>query len=243
MNKVFAFTDIHGRYDLLKQILDYMDETDKAYFLGDAADRGPDGVKCIFTLLNDKRIIYLKGNHEDFFVSIGSEIIDKKYLNADLWRMNGGDKTIYDFENLDFFAQERLLSKLNLLPVHITYVNKNNQFIHLSHAGYNIETKPTNEKDFLWDRNHIVQRYWSKEEKYQNHYIVHGHTPIYYMHHKGGPILDLSNLKYCDNHKIDLDVACFSTGVIPLFNLDTLEVEKYFYDDNVNKEGDEKEDE
>ena len=63
------------------------------------------------------------------------------------------------------------------------------------------------------------------------------------MHHKGGPILDLSNLKYCDNHKIDLDVACFSTGVIPLFNLDTLEVEKYFYDDNVNKEGDEKEDE
>lgn len=233
MNKVFAFTDIHGRYDLLKQILDYMDETDKAYFLGDAADRGPDGLKCIYKLLNDKRITYIKGNHEDIFVDIGSEITEHKYINLGLWRGNGGDVTIQQFEALNHIDKENLLRRLNRLPIHDTYVNKSNQFIHLSHAGYHINAKPDKQKDFLWDRNHLAISEWPQDEKYKNHYIVHGHTPVYYVFHKGGPQLDLSNLVYCEGHKFDLDVACFSTGAIPLFNLDTLQVEKYFYDENV----------
>ena len=41
---------------------------------------------------------------------------------------------------------------------------------------------------------------------------------------------------YADGHKFDLDIGSFESCKIALFNLDTLEVEKYFYDDKTFKE-------
>ena len=47
MNKHYCFTDVHGNYNLWRQIHDYCDATDTIYFLGDAADRGEDGLQII----------------------------------------------------------------------------------------------------------------------------------------------------------------------------------------------------
>ena len=44
MNKVYAFSDLHGMYSLWEQIRDYCDETDIIYCFGDSIDRGADGV-------------------------------------------------------------------------------------------------------------------------------------------------------------------------------------------------------
>lgn len=80
MNKHYCFTDLHGCYDLWRQIKNYCDETDTLYFLGDAIDRGPDGVVLMEELLKDKRVIYLKGNHEHMrhpvFQNIFMEILN-----------------------------------------------------------------------------------------------------------------------------------------------------------------------
>ena len=59
MNKHYCFTDVHGNYNLWRQVADYCDETDVIYFLGDAADRGEDGLQIIQELLRDKRVVYL----------------------------------------------------------------------------------------------------------------------------------------------------------------------------------------
>ena len=49
----FVFSDIHGRYDLWEQVKEYLHDQ-PAIFLGDAADRGPDGYQ-IMTALSKTR--------------------------------------------------------------------------------------------------------------------------------------------------------------------------------------------
>lgn len=41
MGRTFACADLHGQYNLYKQIKNFLKEDDKVYFLGDATDRGP----------------------------------------------------------------------------------------------------------------------------------------------------------------------------------------------------------
>ena len=105
MNKTYAFTDLHGIYDLWAQIKDYCNETDTLYFLGDAADRGPDGLKIIKELLTDKRIKYLLGNHEEMMLDTiqcylpnfdGS--LDPMDTEEWIWMQNGGYLTLEDFK-------------------------------------------------------------------------------------------------------------------------------------------------
>ena len=43
----YAFTDLHGQYEFWKQIKEFCQPDDKLYFLGDAADRGSDGVRIM----------------------------------------------------------------------------------------------------------------------------------------------------------------------------------------------------
>jgi serine/threonine protein phosphatase 1 len=74
MYKTYAFSDVHGIYDLWAQIRDYCDETDTIYFLGDACDRGEDGIRIIIELLQDKRVKYIKGNHEDMLTYLRTRI-------------------------------------------------------------------------------------------------------------------------------------------------------------------------
>lgn len=78
--RTFAFSDIHGQDKLFKQIMDYLNSLDEdfsCYYLGDACDRGPDGYAIMKQLLSadPHRFTYLKGNHEDMFVTSANEFI------------------------------------------------------------------------------------------------------------------------------------------------------------------------
>ena len=64
MNKTYAVSDLHGQGQLWEQIKEYIDDTDTLYYLGDAIDRGPDGINIMLDLLKMPNVIYLKGNHE-----------------------------------------------------------------------------------------------------------------------------------------------------------------------------------
>ena len=50
----YVISDLHGRYDLFLRLLEMIrfNEADTLFFLGDAVDRGPDGV----TILQDKTL-------------------------------------------------------------------------------------------------------------------------------------------------------------------------------------------
>lgn len=244
MNKTYAFTDLHGIYDLWAQIRDYCDETDTLYFLGDAADRGLDGLKIIKELIADKRVIYLLGNHEEMMLNTiqcylpnfdGS--IDPMETEEWIWMQNGGYSTLDDFKQESDAMKIAIFRELQKLKDHTKYINKNNQTIYLCHAGtqfnwrgYWSMSNYRNFNHYTWDRRHF-RLPWEKDE---NSFMVHGHTPVHYVCLSEGWDPDLTEdgdvkiLKYCDGHKIDLDLLSIETKRAALFNLDTLEVEKYF---------------
>lgn len=80
MHDIFAFTDIHGMYDLYKAIMDYCHKQDPEatiIFCGDACDRGRDGYKIMHELLDNPYVVYLQGNHEDMFCKAAREIKER----------------------------------------------------------------------------------------------------------------------------------------------------------------------
>lgn len=236
MNKHYCFTDLHGCYDLWSQIKNYCDETDTLYFLGDAIDRGPDGVVLMEELLKDKRVIYLKGNHEHMAASCISD-----YLHGDtefllFWFADGGRPT---WDSLSLWSDDPLVDlveKLNNLPEYINYTNTKGQKIFLSHAGTNIDKSKEEMKvaekttlPYIWGRNHIFEN-WNKAKEYENWYVIHGHSPVQWLSSILHQPIKTEILTYADGHKIDLDLGSVDSGKAVLFDLDEMKVEKYFYD-------------
>ena len=69
--RLVIFGDIHGDLATLEAGLELRGDDDVAIFLGDYADRGPDGIEVIEridSLLDTEadRVVALKGNHEDY---------------------------------------------------------------------------------------------------------------------------------------------------------------------------------
>lgn len=226
----YCFSDIHGQYNLWKQIKDYLKEDDVCYVLGDCIDRGQNGYQILKEVLEDKRCIFLLGNHEDmmlnYFTTLSS--YDKR-----LWFLNGGEPTYNACKNdLDLHD---ILQKLELAPKEMMYKN-----IHLSHAGI---APGVEERDLLWDRDHIYTR-WFDEEGID--YVVHGHTPEMYIQEElfnlkmfTGNDYDYQSYhdvmcKYCEGHKICIDGGSVLSHKIGLLNLDTLELAEVFTDASSN---------
>lgn len=73
--KTYVIGDIHGCYKALVKLLDKIDpdpERDTLVFLGDYIDRGPDSRKVVSEVIRlsktFRRLIPLKGNHEEMFL-------------------------------------------------------------------------------------------------------------------------------------------------------------------------------
>lgn len=101
---VYAVGDIHGRSDLLSQLLRQVEadaaRQDAAHktliFVGDYVDRGPDSRGVLETLLyglpEGFSAHFLKGNHEELLLEF---LEDPGRL--DHWRMNGGEATMTSY--------------------------------------------------------------------------------------------------------------------------------------------------
>ena len=224
MNKTYAISDLHGQYNLWAQVRDYLDDTDRCYVLGDCIDRGPDGYKILKEVLADERCLFILGNHEDMMVNYFSTgaIMDKV-----LWFYNGGESTYEACK--DDPELEKIVDKLIDAPNKLTYNN-----IFLSHAGFTPGVD-YDDKDLIWDRNHIYDKWWADEN--MELFCVHGHTSVIYMQDFLDWIEekveinleDPQELYYCNGHKIDIDLGSVITHKTVLLNLDTFEPH-YFYD-------------
>jgi hypothetical protein len=69
--KIFVAGDLHGDFQSYTAIVNAWEKEAGAFlvFLGDYADRGENGVEILeslATLINDERVVALKGNHEAF---------------------------------------------------------------------------------------------------------------------------------------------------------------------------------
>lgn len=231
MMEQFVFSDIHGNSKLFWQIYDWLNarpEYWRCYFLGDANDRGPDGYEIMKILLRDHRFVYIKGNHEDMFCKAARVLKSYKTVGADLWEIYQG----YD-EDVDICLRNdgiftlndwikdgmpmSIIKELEQLPEHIEIVNDSGLTIDLSHAGHMIDESD----DFIWSRKHFL-------EKWDKGLMIHGHTPIHYLRR----LVDVSTKSmepafYKDGTKLDLDTACFSSGIINVVDLNTLKHTKF----------------
>ena len=223
MNKTFAVADLHGMYDIWRQVIESLDETDTLYMLGDAADRGPDGWKIIKEALADPRVVYIRGNHDQMLLDCWKSEWRDNYL----WFYNGGYET---FDNIiQDEKSEIYLIQLAKTKLYHCYENKEGKKIHLSHAGFTLmqNDEIPNKRELLWDREHINDHcdWWPEENP--NDYVVHGHTYCASKSRFAWVNTELNDShtvgRYCYGHKICIDGRSFLTNRIAILDLDTLE--------------------
>lgn len=250
MGRVFATGDWHGCGIVGTKVLNYLQPDDRLYYIGDAIDRGPHGGYLLNKLLSDPRVIFIKGNHEEFFQDYMPKLLDSqddpRDWDLDLWYSNGGRSTVQDFINHPEYDVKWCLHKVRQLSYEEKYNSPKGHQVILEHSGYTPGIQHRGH-DPLWDREHF-QDEWNT--LYNNVYLVHGHTPVQYLKFRYGyinmPPLTKEEvehqydwyenrdyytphiIRYCGGgHKFNIDMCTIVSGRIALLDLDTFE-EVYF---------------
>ncbi len=225
MGKYYAVSDLHGQLWAYEEIIKRLEPDDLVYCLGDCVDRGPYGWKIMEEVFYHPQFIYLKGNHEQLLEEAIKEYLETSLRghNCFLLKNNGGADTLDAMANKTKEELELWLKRLKHLKTEAAYVNKSGQLIWLNHSGHD-KLNPA-EDDLLWSRDHFKSP-WQYED---DAFMVHGHTPIVAMKLRMG-LPGIYNpadgaYKYCDGHKINIDVNACNTGWCVLLDLDTLESE------------------
>lgn len=222
----YAVSDIHGCYDLYLDLLKRINfsESDVLFFLGDAADRGPDGIDVMRDLMGRPNVICLLGNHEDMFRQAARGWGAKLTWNEGLeWNLsfrnwterNGGDVTWAAYLALPEEERKELLAWMEQLPLYYELAVNGRAFL-LAHAGvgaYRREKKLSScdPMDFIWERMDYDRVY------YRNKLLVTGHTPT--------ALIDpayLGRILQRRNH-IAIDCGAVFRGTLGCVCLETLE--------------------
>lgn len=223
---VYACADLHGQGWAWDAIKSRLAPSDYLYFLGDAIDRGPDGVRIMQEILDRLNTTYIQGNHEQMMVD--GLCGDDSAIG--LWAYNGGWPTQKAIANMPDESVESLLEKINALPFYAEYTNLDGIRIVMTHSGYTFNMDDWYK--MIWDRTH----YHKEGVIPSNTLIVHGHTPTPHLCHEIGREIPEGMIWYDGGHKIDIDVGTAFTGKACLLNLDTLEEEIFYESDNLNAE-------
>lgn len=175
MSKIIAIGDIHGCYDELNLLVNYLNENsiftdnDTLVLLGDYIDRGDKNKQTLRLIrcLNAKtNVVALAGNHEDFLIKYVENGYDRRVLSE--WEANGGDKTVNEYIDIDYLA-EREYDWIKDLPVY--YETEHFIFVH---AGItNISRANDHSRRALLNMRDRFFEYGKGFERT----VVFGHTP------------------------------------------------------------------
>jgi serine/threonine protein phosphatase 1 len=211
--RIYAIGDIHGRLDLLDQMLARIDADIAArpairpvyVFLGDYIDRGPSSRETIDRLIEHgaaNETVFLRGNHELMAIKCLS---DRSLF--DQWLRFGGLQTLASYGVIpDGLAKRKQIVELQeafhsvLSPAHFRFLHDLvNSFscgdFFFAHAGAkpNVELSRQKENDLLWIREEFLSSTCDFGK-----IIVHGHTP--------NDEIDVGP------NRINIDTGAFATG-------------------------------
>ncbi|PKN51513.1 MAG: serine/threonine protein phosphatase [Deltaproteobacteria bacterium HGW-Deltaproteobacteria-13] len=180
MSKLFAIGDIHGCLDKLEELMPKIGIDplhDTLIFIGDYIDRGGfsrEVVDYVIRLQSQyKKVICLRGNHEDVFARYLEGVDEDVHLNI------GGISTLHSYKispaddikkrNSKIPAKHRLFFE-SLLPYYET-----DDYIFV-HAGLRpgLPLKEQAMHDMLWIRHEFMN-----SEKDFGKVVVFGHTPLF----------------------------------------------------------------
>ncbi|MFZ1982275.1 MAG: metallophosphoesterase family protein [Smithella sp.] len=179
MNKIFAIGDIHGCLEKLTELMQKIGidkQNDTLIFIGDYIDRGKfssEVVNHVIRLQNEyKKVVCLRGNHEDMLAHYLEGMNEDMYLN------NGGINTLHSYEIILSDDTEERKRKIpaghrkffeSLLPY---YETEDYIFVH---AGMKpgLSLKEQTMHDLLWIRHEFIEAEYDFGKT-----IVFGHTPL-----------------------------------------------------------------
>lgn len=191
--RIYAVGDIHGRADLLTQMLTRIDE-DMAtsepvqtiqVFLGDYVDRGPNSREVLDLLIargRTHRTVCLMGNHETYPL----QFLQRPEILND-WQQLGGLQTLMSYGITPSMSRDSSLHEKLALEFQRALPQSHRQFLaglkhsytcedfFFVHAGVRpgIPLAKQRPEDMLWIREDFLLH----EEDFGK-IIVHGHTPI-----------------------------------------------------------------
>lgn len=164
---ILISSDWHGSYWAWRLVQERLGFNDILYFLGDATDRqGYDGGWTMLKeMLDEPRVIYLKGNHDAMLVD--AFLRPNSYDAINLNWMNGGMDTLAA-ANADPEAY-KYIHKIKQLPTYDIYTRSDGAKVFLSHSG---STDINDEHELLWNRTeYLTRQNWTGYD-----YVIHGHT-------------------------------------------------------------------
>ena len=192
MNKVYACSDIHGHYSKLEKVLDMLDDTDKLYIVGDIVDKGPDPIKCIQKVMEDKRCELLIGNHDLMFLCYELYRVNKAYgntldrmsLEVDYIKNNAGWLTDNLFAQLSHEEQREIVEYLKSCYIQkvIEVDGKRFVLVHAVSLNNGEEDVPLkmNEKFKIYDWTDDYDWARIKHQEILGKYLITGHDPVPY---------------------------------------------------------------
>ncbi|EIZ79035.1 metallophosphoesterase [Novosphingobium sp. Rr 2-17] len=221
-DRIYAIGDIHGRHDLLKQLLDKIGEHSASLprpralhlvFLGDLIDRGPDSAKVVELVadleINTDQVIALMGNHEEAMCRSleGDLTVLRKWLDV------GGAQTIESYglqlpqPDADLRRYVRYLN--TSLPTEHTRWLRNLPLTAQSgdyffcHAGVRpgVPLNRQTRDDLLWIRGDFIEA-----DEDHGAVIVHGHT--------------ISREVVRRSNRIGIDTGAYTTGLLSALYLE-----------------------
>ncbi len=215
----YAVSDIHGRYDLLLELLNKINlkDSDTLYVIGDILDRGPNPIKTLLKLMEMPNAVCIVGNHElmatDCLRFLNSTITDESLKSLDIvtlgklldWQRNGSDTTISEFRQLSPEMRNEVMEFMLNFSMY-EEVSAGGQDFLLVHAGLG-DYEPGKDideyslKNLVWDRADYETQY------FDDIYVVSGHTPTQFI--EGNP---KPGYIYKHNNHIAIDCGCYLPG-------------------------------
>ena len=199
---IFAIGDIHGQYDMLEVLLkDWNQETEKLIVLGDLIDRGPDSQKVVSlvkSLVQDKKAIAIKGNHECMYLDwvAHPESLVTYYLPS------GGVQTLESYlgkNNVSYLMGSAMANRMKSEFQDVERFFKSMALYEevgdlvFVHAGVDLSEEDwgdTNPNDFQWIREPF---FYLPNETGKT--FIFGHTPTQTLNENKSPDIWLSKDK------------------------------------------------
>lgn len=234
--KTYVISDIHGRYDKYMEMLKKINfgPDDALCFLGDAMDRGPDGVRIMLDIMSRPNVHSILGNREAMALDAlpvletvrdicngraqdGTRVTADEVYNVNLWLANVCKPTVRAYMKLPKTERTRIFRYMKSLPLYREIEVEGRKFI-LVHAalGNFSPDRPLedySQHDLVWDRPTRRTKYFDDKT------VIIGHTPSV----RFGAAWKF----YHGNGFIDIDCGCvfgYTLGCLCLDNMEEIYV-------------------
>ena len=219
----YAVSDLHGQYDVFIRGLEEtgFGDDDELYVIGDVIDRGPDGIRLLQYIKEQKNMSLILGNHEVMMLeSVAPNGTDDcPGERAILWLLyNGGAATYERYVELPVRQRQSLLMWLNRCYI-IKTIEVEGRRICLTHSYYRDEL--VNRAYYEADAEAVWDVVWTslfregddtqgtdiyKDLGYE---FVTGHVPVQKVRYRYDNDGDFNRLSmYRHGNLVDIDGGC-----------------------------------